>query len=277
MSAVYDNYDLRLVSDLGFDVPTARLIASAGLTTADLPINEIELDRRMHNPVFPNDKRESLRIALSAAGMLEGRVLMTTLEQAEATRADLDARLFEAKRELAELDEKRRAVSFEAHTGDDVAKRALDRANKERIGLLNSIEELEAALAEAGRRVDAAEREQEMAAQSERAERALEIADRIATRGAKLDAALRTVAEEASAFEADIHELNALGCTHPHHAQLMSHGERAVKTCLMQTPWRREFEHLAPRERMNFTDIAASYSQQISRWAEPHVIKAAAE
>ena len=81
------------------------------------------------------------------------------LGQAEAVRGELDSKLFEAKRELAELDARRMAVSFEAYTGGDLAKKQLDRANKERIGLLNSIEELEAALAEAGRRVDAAERE----------------------------------------------------------------------------------------------------------------------
>jgi hypothetical protein len=197
------------------------------------------------------------------------------LEQAEAVRADLDSRLFEARRSLDELDAKRRAISFAAHTGDADAKKTLDKLNKEKTGLTNSIEEIEAALAEAGRRVDEAERAAEMAAQSERAEKALEISSSLVARGLKIDQALRLVAEEAIALKNDIDALNRLGCTHPHAQQLFSFGSRALLAAVMGTPL--QIEHLAPGERYRFEKLATDWAATVDRWAGPQIMRDAAE
>jgi hypothetical protein len=58
-------------------------------------------------------------------------------------------------------------------------------------------------------------------------------------------------------------EMHRLGCNFPSHEQLQSLGARALKTALMGTPWAREFEHIAPRERFNFAKLAEDWASRI--------------
>ena len=110
---------------------------------------------------------------------------MVTLEKAVATRTKLEAKLFEAKNALTEMDRTRISIAFAAHTGGEGAKAALDKMNRDRATRVAEIETIEAALAEAQRRVDAAESEQEAATLASRAERALEIGSNFVERGRK--------------------------------------------------------------------------------------------
>ena len=101
--------------------------------------------------------------------------MTTTLEQAEQIRTEIEAKLFAAKSALTAMDEKRISISFRRTAPTTPREKALDKMNTARARLTNEIESIQAALAEAQRRVDEAERDAELAAMSAKAERALEI------------------------------------------------------------------------------------------------------
>ena len=119
-----------------------------------------------------------------------------TLEEAVQIRTQIEQRLCDAKSQLSDTDSKRIKISFSAYSGDEVAKKSLDKMNRERAERQTELECIMAALNEAQRRVDEAERDEALAGMAAKAERALEIATKLMERGAKLDAALRVVVED---------------------------------------------------------------------------------
>jgi hypothetical protein len=157
-------------------------------------------------------------------------------------------------------------LSFEAHSSGGAAKKELDGLNKHRGVALAEIESLEIAVIEASRRIADAERDKELAAESAKAERALEIASGLPARAQRLDEALATLAEEGNRFRDDLRQLNnQLGCTHPNEAQFQSLGERAVKAGLMFSPFK--IEHMAPHEWYTFEGLCEGWISQITNWA----------
>src|ERR1700730_15193839 len=120
----------------------------------------------------------------------------SALSQAIAVRDGLLQKRDNAVLQLAVLDEERKQLSFEAHTAGGDAAKQLAKLNRTRLALLGDIETYEAALLEAERRTKAAERDEEIAAGSQRAERALSIGAELLDRAQKIDAALAVVAEE---------------------------------------------------------------------------------
>jgi hypothetical protein len=172
----------------------------------------------------------------------------------------------DARNELALLDEERTSIAFMAHTGDADAMKRLSGLNKKRLGLLADIEMIECALVEADRRIEAADREAAALAEAERAARAIEIAGELSALAERLDASLAKLAEDGNAFKELVRELNhRIGCPNPNEFQFQSLGERAVKSGLMFSPFR--IEHLAPRERRTFENLAQGWQEAISNWA----------
>jgi hypothetical protein len=173
------------------------------------------------------------------------------LENAEAVRAGLEQKLEAARDALNDIDARRAALAFEAHSNGGAAKTELAKLNKSRVAQELDIENLQSAIIEASRRVTNAEREAELTVNAERAGRALEIGARLLERAKKIDAALAIVVASAAEFKADLRELNfRVGCSHPHEHQFQSLGERALKAAMMNSPFR--LEHLAPHERHTF-------------------------
>ena len=204
---------------------------------------------------------------------VENENMPTAIETAKAVRAELQAKLDQTRAELADIDKQRAEHAYGAHTGNDVAKKTLEKLNRKRFDTLADIEGLETAIQVAGERVKAAERDAKLAELEAHAERAMQIGAGLVERGRKLDQALAIIAEESRAFEADLRELNnRLGCSHPSENQLAALGTRAFKAALMFTPL--QLEHLAPHERGHkFTGLASTWSETIARWASPYLPK----
>jgi hypothetical protein len=191
---------------------------------------------------------------------------MTSEDQREIL-AGLEAKLAEATGRATELQTERRRISFAANTGDAAARKALDAANAASGSIAIEIENLQSAIDEAKRRVDAAERGEVREALAENARRAVTIGEHIKQRGRKLDELANGLFAEAEALREDLATLHGLGCAYPSHFQLQSLGERALKSAAMASPFK--IEHLAPRERRSFGEMTTVFAETIARWASP--------
>ena len=202
-------------------------------------------------------------------------------EAARVTLAQLNEKLAEFDRRAIELENEATGISLAAMTGDAAARKRLDALNRER-----SAHELES------RNIKSAIRAQEaLVAEAERAEKdgartprrpsaALIVSERVAARGKKLDQALLTLAMEAEGLEEDLSELNyQLGIAYPSLANFRAIVERPFLAGLMFQPsgkklsngWPADgtlkLRHLAPGERMTFSEITEGYAKTIRRTA----------
>jgi hypothetical protein len=190
-----------------------------------------------------------------------------TLEEAIKTRDALREKLDFVSSQLADIDSHRSELAFAANTGDADAKRSIIALNSKRHDRQNEAEELGIALREADRLIGIAEEEKQAAADAEKARRALEIGQEIEKRASKLDKLLGNVCQESLGIEALFRELNyAIGLSHPNLHQLNSFGARAVTAAFMRSAFKQE--HLAPRERYTFAQLAEGWRATITLWAE---------
>jgi hypothetical protein len=130
---------------------------------------------------------------------------MTTVDELRGRIAAIEGRQIELAGERDEL-------AFEAVVAGNAkaAKRVAEIA-AELVHLQNEVATLNAALAEAGRRAASASAAEAVEAERLRAEQAQPIAERLADRGKKMDAAAKVICEERAGIEADSAELARLG------------------------------------------------------------------
>jgi hypothetical protein len=167
----------------------------------------------------------------------------SSVERAEAVREALREKLDAARARLVEIDASRAELAYEAHSAGGDAARELTKLNKARVVFELDIQNLESALLESSRRIDAAQREEALADGAVKALRRLRSLRGLMARAKRLDEALAFLAEEGNLFRQDLRELNhRLACSHPNEHQLQSLGERAIKSALMFSPFR--IEHL---------------------------------
>jgi hypothetical protein len=172
-----------------------------------------------------------------------------TLQRLEAKRAKLVER-------GAELPELRRGAAYLAHVQQDAdARRALDKVNAEVATYASELASIDDAIAAAKNRLLIAQAFESAAADRARAARALEILGAFQEAGHGLDDALRTVAETGKLLGNLLPQLHAAGVKSPTYEQLDALGYQAFAAAIMQTPWHRRFEHLAPNQRRSFRSL----------------------
>lgn len=189
---------------------------------------------------------------------------MSNIQKAEAIVRDLEDKRRSLVQKATELTDERQRVSFAAHTGDQAARKKLDRVNADLALHESEMASILSAIAEANVRVGAAQRE---AAATEDRAAAKELSaelKRFADHGQKLDVALQAMVEHGQALEQSLIRINQLGSPAPNRAQLDTLGALAIHSSLMQTPWAREFRHLAPRERKTFSSLVQAWCAQIA-------------
>jgi hypothetical protein len=202
------------------------------------------------------------------------------VEEANQILSTLEAKLAAASAKATTLQTDRRRLAFDANTGNAKARAALDAANASSATADLEIENVRSAIEEAKRRLAAAEREEALARQADKAERALAIAAGIEGRGKRLDAALLALAVEAEALEDDLSELNyKLNFRSPSLANFRAIAERPLNAGLMFQPSGKtrsdgqplqgtlKLRHLPPGERMTFSEITDGYAKTIRRTA----------
>jgi hypothetical protein len=137
---------------------------------------------------------------------------MTTTSKARAALATLETKAAKARAAISEINEKRSQLSYAAHgTENPQAQKALAEANADRAAKVSELEEIEHGILEARRLCAIAEAQEDDAAGRQRADQARPIAERLAARGARMDAAMRVVLEERTGIDADAAALERLG------------------------------------------------------------------
>jgi hypothetical protein len=94
------------------------------------------------------------------------------------------------------------------------------------------------------------------------------VVDKFMSHAIALDDALTAISKEAIALRETLTEVHSLGCAFPSHDQLNSLGYRAVATALQSTPWRKEFEYLAPGQRQNIVKLV---TDRVARVENTHI------
>jgi hypothetical protein len=189
----------------------------------------------------------------------------TDITKAEQVLADLNAKREALVARGHELAEQQQEISFKAHTGSKSERAKLDEINSHLLSHDYELRSIDAAIAQATKNLAAADQAQAHAQERENALALRAKVDEFVAHAIALDDALTAVSKEATALEETLKEIHLLGCSFPSRAQLDALGTRALKTAIMETPFRREFEHLAPRERQTFPALVGDWVSRIER------------
>jgi len=181
------------------------------------------------------------------------------VDQLESKAAELAETRASDERELA-------SISFAAHASED--QKALARLETIKARAVKrelDARSLDAAIAEAKRRVVEAQADAAAADQRRVALQARSLLASLRDAGKTCDEALATFAAGSDVMRRIIQEINALGFHHPTGMQYMSLGERAVRTALVNTAFSRAFEAIPPSERQEFNDFVGKWCISLER------------
>jgi hypothetical protein len=194
----------------------------------------------------------------------------TNVEQAERVVCELEDRrrlLLERKQEL---DESRKRLSFDAHTGDKQAKAALEKLNTEaqRHGL--DVENILAAIAQANARLAIAQAAEAQEVNREHARELKSLVADLLEHAAVVDDALADVVTASHSLKECFDRLAQCGIKNPRQEQLAVMLNLSILTSLGQTPplVRRYFQTLAPSEKRNFQAVMATWCAGLTRDAD---------
>jgi hypothetical protein len=197
-------------------------------------------------------------------------------QSARETLAALTEKLAESDRLSIELATEAESIALAAFTGDDAARRRLDKLNSQRTAHGLEATNLKAAIRRQEAVVAEAERAEARAAAAANPKEVVAVAERFATRGKAIDAAFAAARAELLALYADANELHRLGVRHPRHEQISANGSLAIVTHLMSLPFKVERDHLAAREHKDFDSLCSGWADSIARGAAPFLVSEAA-
>jgi hypothetical protein len=191
---------------------------------------------------------------------------MTTVTEAKATLARLEANLVEATNRATELQVERRKLSFIGLTGNEAARAKLDEMSAASVTAGFEAENIRAAIDEARQRLSDAERSAALAKQRENARQAKAIITVASKRGPKMAEALRELCTEVSEFLNDMRGLDAYGApiTNIRLAELWI--QRAVLPHLRNVGF--DVDIIAPLQRGDLAKIGDIYLTNAAKWVE---------
>jgi hypothetical protein len=188
---------------------------------------------------------------------------MSEVAKAQNTLSELNHKREQAVADAHKLGEERARIAFQAHTGDKGARKRLDEINRS-IGTHESeIVSIDAAIAEATARVQQAKHAEAKAADRQAALELRAAVKELRSAGLLVDQALAALVDASDAMSVVIDVVHSLGVSHPHHQQVLTFGERVIRTALQKTMWNRGFEHLPPNERQSFAPICDGWARSL--------------
>jgi hypothetical protein len=187
-----------------------------------------------------------------------------TVEKAERVIRDLEAKRVELVQRGIEIAESRKRLSFAAIAdGDPKAKKELERLDSEAARHTLDLENILAALMTADARVQQA-RQREAEEQDRAAAReAAKVLDELVSHGEVLDDALADAGAAGTNLRDCLNRLHNLGINHPSHEMLHTIGHRAIRTAMTRSIWSRYFEAIAPKDRVSFAAVVASWRENL--------------
>jgi len=181
------------------------------------------------------------------------------VDDLEAKAAELAASSAADQRELAE-------ISFAAYADSDQKALARLETIKSRVVKREvDARSIQSAITEAKRRVVAAQDAEHQEKEARVAEELLELATMMREAGARADKGLAMMIEGSNDLRKIVAAVNARNLGSPSAQQLQSLGERAVRGAIVNSPFAKAFETIAPRERQNFAQFTAAWAQMIER------------
>jgi hypothetical protein len=190
----------------------------------------------------------------------------TELEKAEATLSALQAKRDAAAARAEAIGRERESLGYAVFADDDqTARKELDALNAEGATVAGNLEALDAAIAKATEKVVAAKA---AAAKAVDRQRALALRGHVrefVECGKQADAALAMLIAATHGMRESLNQIHGAGSDFPSHQQLLSLGEHALGTALMQTIFARAFEHLPQSSRRSFSELFAGWASMIER------------
>jgi hypothetical protein len=166
------------------------------------------------------------------------------------------------------LGEEQSKIAFSAHTGDQAAKKRLDKINAEAALHDSELRSLDSAIAEGTARVEAARQAEAAEADKVGALSLRETVNEIGECMRYADQHLAKAIDALNAVHAALDQIHASGSEFPTHMQFAANAERALKSAIMRLPrvWWRDFgEHLAPSSRRTFASFWAEMEKSLER------------
>jgi hypothetical protein len=178
-----------------------------------------------------------------------------------AVLADLEAKLAAAKKLRDDTEAALLSISFAAHSGDAAAHKKLETLNAKAASIALEIRSLEAAVAEATKRVGHAVAVEADAAERENARTALALLADFESRGERLDHAMSKVLGEYDELIRDFNALEKLGFAPITKALIDVNMKTAIQTKLMTVRLQSEF--LPPHACHTFTEVIGGWASSV--------------
>jgi hypothetical protein len=175
--------------------------------------------------------------------------------------AELESKLTNATQLRDDTEAAILAISFAAHSGDAAAHKRLDALNQKAASAALEIRSLEAAVAEARKRVGYAAAVETDANERENARNALALLGDFERRGEQLDHAMGKVLSQYEELIRDFNALEKLGFPPNSKALIEINAKRAIQTKLMSVGLQSEF--LPPNERHTFAEVIEGWAQAV--------------
>lgn len=188
----------------------------------------------------------------------------SSVADAEAIVRDLEAKRTQHVQKGTELANGQAAIAYSAHTaGDASTKKRLAEIERALSDHATELRSLDAAVSEAQGRVATAR-----AAEAEEQDRAnakaiRQVVKALGEHASVADDALHDLILAGTSLKECLDRLHQLGVASPRHEALQVLGHNALLTALMQSPWKRYFEPVAPNARRDFAGTIASWSSMI--------------
>ena len=186
------------------------------------------------------------------------KTIQTALTLIENERGKLLAR-------QSEHADKRRALAFDAHAGDERASKLFERLQHEALKIEAQIDGLNEALAEGQRRLISAQDREQQQRNAAKADALLKVLARFTKAGREVEQALTALVNSSRAMRTALNELHAGGVVNPRHEVVDALGFRALSTRLRETIWGNHFRPLGHDDRRDFGDLITSWSATIER------------
>ncbi len=185
---------------------------------------------------------------------------MTDIEAAEKTLASLNDKRDRATARVDAIADERKQISFAVHADNDkAARKRLDALNADSATIASELASIDAALVEATARLEAARHAEATKADRAAAKELRQQFDHFVALAEQMDAALAAVVSTSNEMQVAVNKIHACGSASPTGQQLLALGSLSLNTALMQTIWRREFQHLPPHQRRTFTQLVTGW------------------
>ena len=187
------------------------------------------------------------------------------LEHAEKVLHDLEAKQADLAASRASDESEMASVSYEAHTGNEKAAAKLEALRERALRRDLELKNIASAIQVAKERVALAQAEEAKAEQRRVAMEIQRLTKELREAGKLADEGLAMFLDATNAMHHIVSRFSTFGLGNPSAIQFVSLGERATRTVLMETAFKRAFEVLPPGQRQSFASFTAEWAVMLDK------------